>query len=116
MGDQRRDRLAAPLMQAFRAAHQARDAKNRADVREDGERVLSSRRMSSRTPISESELRKIVISDVGALLNTVNFDSVQDLSDAPQVGKSILNFGFPDLAHLSIDENAVSQVAQKLES
>jgi len=102
-------------MQAFRAAHRSRDAKAPADIREGGERVLSSRRMSSRAPISESELRKIVIADVGALLNTVNFDSAQDLSEAPEVGKSVLNFGFPDLARLSIDENAVFRVAQELE-
>ena len=112
MADPKGDRLAAPLMQAFRAAHQARDAKAREDVREGGERVLSSRRTSSRAPISESELRKIVISDVGALLNTVNLDSAQDLSEAPEVGKSILNFGFPSIiARLSIDENAVYGVA-----
>jgi len=102
-------------MQAFRAAHRSRDAKAPADIREGGERVLSSRRMSSRAPISESELRKIVIADVGALLNTVNFDSAQDLSETPEVIKSVLNFGFPDLARLSIDENAVLRVAQELE-
>jgi type VI secretion system protein ImpF len=112
---QKNDRLAPPLMQAFRAAHRSRDAKSPADVREGGERVLSSRRTSSRLPISESELRKIVISDVGALLNTVNLDSAQDLSDAPEVGKSVLNFGFRDLTRRSIDENAVSLVGQELE-
>jgi type VI secretion system protein ImpF len=116
MAAPKNDRLAPPLMQAFRAAHHSRDAKAPADVREGGERVLSLRRMSTRTPISESELRKIVIADVGALLNTVNLDSAQDLSEAPEVGKSILNFGFPDIAHLSIDENAVFRIAQELES
>ncbi|HEY1783137.1 MAG TPA: type VI secretion system baseplate subunit TssE [Roseiarcus sp.] len=116
MATRENDRLTPPLMQAFRAAHHSRDARTRADVREGGERVLSSRRMSSRTPISESELRKIVISDVGALLNTVNLNSAQNLSEAPEVGKSILNFGFPDIARLSIDENAVLQVAQQLEA
>ena len=116
MAKGRNDRLAAPLMQTFRAAHRARDAATVADVREDGERVLSSRRMSSRTPISEGELRKLLISDVGALLNTVNFDSAQDLSETPEVGKSILNFGFPDVARLSIDENAIFRVAQELEA
>jgi type VI secretion system protein ImpF len=115
MAKERNDRLAAPLMQAFRAAHHARDAKAAADIREGGERVLSSRRMSSRAPISESELRKIVIADIGALLNTVNLDSAQDLSATPEVGKSILNFGFPDIVRLSIDENAVFRVAQEIE-
>jgi type VI secretion system protein ImpF len=112
---QKSDRLAPPLMQAFRAANRSRDAKAPADIREDGERVLSSRRMSSRTQISESELRKIVISEISALLNTVNFESAQDLSEAQEVGKSVLNFGFPDLARLSIDENAVFRIAQELE-
>jgi len=116
MGAPKNDRLAPPLMQAFRAAHRSRDAKAPADVREGGERVLSSRRTSSRTPISESELRHIVISDIGALLNTVNFGSAQDLSQAPEVGKSVLNFGFPDIARLSIDENAVFSIAHQLES
>lgn len=102
-------------MQTFRAAHQARDAKDMADVREGGERVLSSRRISSRTPISETELRKAVISDVGDLLNTVSFDSTEDLSEAPEVGKSVLNFGFPDIARLSIEETDVSRLAQELE-
>ncbi len=102
-------------MQAFRAAHQARDARAAADVREGGERVLSSRRVSSRAPISESDLRKIVISEVGALLNTVNFDSAEDLSEATEVRKSVLNFGFPDIARLSIDENAVFRIAEELE-
>ena len=103
----RNDRLAPPLMYAFRAAHRERDAAAQVDVREGGERVLASRRVSSRTPISESELRKIVNSDLVALLNTINLDSAEDLSEAPEVGKSILNFGFPDLARRSIDENAV---------
>jgi type VI secretion system protein ImpF len=115
MAKERNDRLAPPIMRAFRASHHSRDAKALADIREGGERVLSSRRMSSRAPISESELRKIVISDIGALLNTVNLDSAQDLSEAPEVGKSVLNFGFPDLGRLSIGENAVLGIAQELE-
>jgi len=110
------DRLAPPLMQAFRAAHHSRDAQAPVDLREGGERVLSSRRMSSRTPISESELRKIVISDIGALLNTVNLDSAQDLSEAPEVGKSVLNFGFPDIARLSVDDKAIFSIVQGIES
>src|SRR5690348_8554709 len=115
MAKRQNDRLAPPLMQTFRAAHRAHDAKDSADLREGGERVLSSRRMSSRTPISETELRKVVISDVGDLLNTVNFDSAEDLSDAPEVRKSVLNFGFPDITRLSIEEARVFRLAQELE-
>ncbi len=73
-------------------------------MRDSGERVIATRRVSARTPISENELRKLVNSDLLALLNTTNLDSAEDLSDAPEVRNSILNFGFPDLASRSIDE------------
>src|SRR5271165_1297123 len=114
MTSRRNDRLAPPLMHAFRAAHRERDAAVRVDIRENGERVLAARRVTSRAPITEGELRRLVGSDIGALLNTVNLDSVEDLSNAPEVRKSILNFGFPDLARISIDENDVFGVSKQL--
>ncbi len=112
----RHDRLAPPLMHAFRAAHRERDAAVRVDIRENGERVLAARRVTTRAPITEAELRRLVSSDISALLNTVNLDSVEDLTRAPEVRKSILNFGFPDLARISIDENQVFGVAKRLET
>jgi type VI secretion system protein ImpF len=116
MTSRRNDRLAPPLMHAFRAAHRERDAVVRVDIREDGERVLAPRRVTTRAPITEGELRRLVSSDISALLNTVNLDSVEDLSKAPEVRKSILNFGFSDLARISIDENEVFGVAKRLET
>src|SRR5271166_2486835 len=114
MALKKNDRLAPPLMHAFRAAHRERDAAVPVDIRENGERVLAARRVTSRAPITEGELRRLVGSDIGALLNTVNLDSVEDLSNAPEVRKSILNFGFPDLARISIDENDVFGVSKQL--
>jgi type VI secretion system protein ImpF len=116
MGNPKNDRLAPPVIRAFRAAHQERDAKLPVDVRDGGERVIATRRVSVRMPISENELRKLVNSDLLALLNTTNLDSAQDLSDAPEVRNSILNFGFPDLASRSIDERAVSDIARQIEA
>ena len=116
MAAPKNDRLAPPLMHAFRAAHRERDAAVRVDIREDGERVLAPRRVTTRAPINETELRRLVGSDISALLNTVNLDSVEDLANAPEVRKSILNFGFPDLASISIDENKVLGVAKQLET
>ena len=50
----RNDRLAPPLMYAFRAAHDKRDAKQRLDLRDEaGERVIATRRVTTRAPISE---------------------------------------------------------------
>jgi type VI secretion system protein ImpF len=56
-------------------------------LRESGEkRVLSSAR-----------LRESVRRDLAWLLNTANFGSALDLSEYPEVERSTLNFGIPDL-------------------
>ncbi len=110
------DRVAPPVIRAFRAAHQERDASRPVDVRVGGERVIASRRVSARTPISETELRKLVNSDLASLLNTTNLGSAEDLSDAPEVRKSILNFGLPDLTSRSIDARSGSDIAREIET
>ncbi len=103
-------------MHAFRAAHRERDAGVPIDIRDRGDRVIASRRAASRAPISENELRKLVNTDLVALLNTTNLESAEDLSSAPQVQRSILNFGFPDLIHRSIDEGEVNAIAREIET
>jgi type VI secretion system protein ImpF len=116
MAAPKNDRLAPPLMHAFRAAHAARDANLEVDIRDRGERVIAPRRQMARTPISERELRRLVDSDLVALLNTTNLDSAEDLSPAPEVRRSILNFGFPDLARRTIDEGGVFDIAREIET
>jgi type VI secretion system protein ImpF len=116
MTSRRNDRLAPPLMHAFRAAHRERDAALPVDIREQGERVLAPRRVTTRAPITEAELRRLVGSDISALLNTINLASAEDLTDAPEVRKSILNFWVPDLTGISIAENRVFGVAKLLET
>src|SRR5438309_3627329 len=103
MAPKKSDRLAPPLMHAFRVAHDERDTTPRTDIHRDGEKILASRRVTVRAPISEVELRRLVNSDLLALLNTTNFAAAEDLADAPEVRKSILNYGFPDLAWRTID-------------
>ncbi len=103
-------------MHAFRAAHRERDGAVSVDLRDGGDRVIASRRSASRAPISESELRKLVNADLVALLNTTNLESAEDLSSAPEVRTSILNFGFPDLTRRSIDENEVNGIAREIET
>jgi type VI secretion system protein ImpF len=116
MGNSKSERVASPLIRAFRAAHQERDANRPLDVRVGGERIISSRLLSARTPISENELRKLVNSDLLALLNTTSLASAEDLSDAPEVRKSILNFGLPDLGSRSIDAHGVAEIAHEIET
>jgi type VI secretion system protein ImpF len=116
MANPKKDRVAPPLMRVFRAAHADRDATQTIDIRENGERVLASRRVTARAPISESEMRRLVDSDLTDLLNTTNLGSAEDLSEVPEVRKSVLNFGIPDLAHRSILDNANAEVAREIES
>lgn len=116
MAIQRNDRLAPPLMYAFRAAHDKRDAKQRLDLRDEaGERVIAARRVTTRSPISESGLRREVTSGLLDLLNTTNLDAAIDLSDVAEARRSILNFGFPDLTRRTIDEHRLSEIAGEIE-
>ena len=81
-----------------------------------GDRVIASRRLKARAPIPETELRKAVNTELVALFNTTNLESIEDLSTAPEVRKSIVNYGFPSLTHRTIDENETSGIAREIET
>jgi type VI secretion system protein ImpF len=102
-------------MHVFRTAHEAKDAKRIIDQRnEAGERVIAGRRLRARQIITESMLRREVSRDLDALLNTVALDATVDMENAPQVRKSILNFGLSDIALHTIDENGVEQIPDEI--
>jgi type VI secretion system protein ImpF len=102
-------------MHVFRTAHEARDAKRIIDQRnEAGERVIAGRRLRARQVITESMLRREVSRDLDALLNTVALESTIDMDDAPNVRRSILNFGLPDLALRTIDETGVDEIPDEI--
>src|SRR4249920_3666068 len=48
--------------------------------------------------LSPSRLRESVRRDLSWLFNTVNLAATDDLEDYPQVERSTLNYGLPDLA------------------
>jgi type VI secretion system protein ImpF len=113
----RKDRLAPPFMLAFRSAHAARDAKQRLDLHDaGGERIIAGRRTAARIPISELALRKEVARDLEALMNTIALESCDDLSGFEHVRKSVLNFGCPDIAHRTIDEDSVGDIGGEIET
>lgn len=98
-------------MQVFRTAHEAKDAKLKIDQRnEAGDRLIASRRLRARQVITESTLRREVSRDLDALLNTVALQATIDMENAPNVRKSILNFGLPDIAIRTIDENGLDEI------
>jgi type VI secretion system protein ImpF len=112
----RKNRLSPPLMYVFRAAHQARDARARVKWREETGRSAETRsRTVQRVPITEAVLRREVSVDLEALMNCVSLDSTLDLRDFPSVARSVLNFGFPDIVHRSIDELAAEDIDGDLE-
>jgi len=110
-----KDRLSPPLMYAFRSAFDARDAKKKIDLRDEGgERLIASRRVSTRTAISEPVLRREVAQDLEGLMNTVALESSLDLEPTEYVRRSIINYGFPDLAHRTIDENSLDEIRDEI--
>jgi type VI secretion system protein ImpF len=104
-------------MYAFRGAHQARDAKKKLDLRDEtGERVIAGRRAAGRAAITEPVLRREVAVDLGNLMNTVNLASSLDLHKFSRVRSSILNYGFPDVAHRSIDEESLADIKDEIDT
>lgn len=116
-GPSKRSRLNSPLMYAFRGAHEARDGKKTAEQREEAnERVVQSRRSTARVAITEPMLRQEVARDLDVLMNTVSLDSSFDLEGFEHVRTSILNYGFPDLTHRTIDESSMADVRGEIET
>jgi len=111
----RQSRLSPPLMHVFRSAHEAKDAKRAIDQRNEvGERVIAGRRLRARQVITETMLRREVSRDLDALLNTIALDATVDMEHAPCVRTSILNFGLPDIALRTIDENGVDDIPDEI--
>lgn len=115
-GPGKKDRLSPPLMYAFRGAHAARDAKKKLDLRDEaGDRIIASRRATMRGSITEPLLRREVASDLASLMNTIALESCVDLDAYDYVRKSVLNFGFPDLVHRTIDELSTNDISGELQ-
>lgn len=111
----KKNRLAVPLMHAFRAAHEARDGKQKLDLRDsDGVRVIAGRRANVRAAVTEHMLRREVAQDLEMLMNTINLDSCEDLSEFEHARRSVLNFGLPDIVHRSLDEASTDDIRDEI--
>jgi type VI secretion system protein ImpF len=109
------DRLAPPLMHAFREAFRNKDARKELDLRDDtGERIIASRRVSARSWVNEAALRRDLAEDLTRLLNTVNLASADDLSDFSYTARSIINYGLTDITAYSMEETAVDNITNHL--
>jgi type VI secretion system protein ImpF len=111
-----KNRLSPPLMYAFRAAFLAHDAKSGAAhsaTRKETAELRS--RIQERPPISEAIMRAEVARDLEALMNNIALQSTLPLVDFPAVAKSVLNYGFPDITHRSIDELGGADIGTEIE-
>jgi len=108
------DYFQVPLMFAFRDAFIKGDAGKRLDNRVAGERVLAERGSARRRGADEALVRENFSLDLLSLVNTINLGSAVDLSGLDRVGKSVLNFGLPDITHMTSEDAEVSDVSRIL--
>lgn len=98
-------------MYVFRAAHAKRDARVQIENNPGSdERAVVRARQAQRVAITDKTLRGEVARDLEMLMNCIALDSTINLKDFPAVRRSILNYGFPDIAHRTIDELEVSDL------
>ena len=57
-----------------------------------------SKESSSQQSMSQTQFKEAVIRDLGWLLNSVSLDVCMSLDNYPEVQRSVLNFGLPDLS------------------
>lgn len=108
-------RLLPPLHHIFADSHRAGDARKPLDLRDEaGNRIIAGRRGMGRHPVDESVLRDEVSFNLATLLNTVHLAASEDLSAAPEVAGSILNYGMPDLASFTLDDMRVNDIAAEI--
>jgi type VI secretion system protein ImpF len=101
-------------MFAFRDAFDAKDARKRIEERRGGEKVISGRGSLKRRGADETILKRNLAVDLLALVNTIDLASAVDLDDFEHVGRSVVNFGLYDVAHLTSEEAGVESIARGL--
>lgn len=109
-------KMHSPLMWAFRAMEDPDYKASQTRQKNDGkdQNLRSGRRLSRSYGVSEHTLLAEVRRDLQALLNTVNLNSTQDLSDFPEVETSIVNFGLPDLSVHIVDTVRIDRLADDI--
>ena len=63
---------------------------------------------------SVRRLREVVLRDLGWLMNTTNLETHEDLSDYPEVARSVLNYGIQELSGLLSSSLNSIELEQKL--
>ncbi len=107
--------LQVPLLYAFREAFKAKDAKRVENVTNaGGERVLSDRGSIRRRGANEAQLKRNLEIDLINLMNSIDLESCIDIDAYDNVKRSVLNYGMPDLAHLTSDDMRAKNIIDGL--
>lgn len=67
-----------------------------------------------RRVLSVQRLREVVLRDLTWLLNAVNLTAVDDLEDYPEIERSVLNYGLPDMAGHTVSGVDLMELEQLL--
>ncbi|AUH64911.1 type VI secretion system baseplate subunit TssE [Paracoccus zhejiangensis] len=104
------------ILQVFRAAARAGDARDAApsERRADDDRIISVRRRQSRDGSDPVSMQSDLAIDIASLMNTIRLDALVDLSDAPLVQKSIINYGFRDMSSLTRSQETTARIAASI--
>ncbi len=65
--------------------------------------------------LSIRELRAIVLRDLAWLFSCTNLAASEDLDDFPEVARSVLNFGLPDLSGRTVDSLGTGMLERMLD-
>ncbi|MFV0299829.1 MAG: type VI secretion system baseplate subunit TssE [Paracoccus sp. (in: a-proteobacteria)] len=104
------------ILQVFRAAARAGDARDAApsERRADDDRIISVRRRQSRDGSDPIAMQADLAIDIASLMNTIRLDALVDLSDTPLVQKSIVNYGFRDMSSLTQSNETTARIAASI--
>ena len=64
--------------------------------------------------LSLNRLKRSVLRDLAWLLNTGNLETVENLDDAPEVKKSVLNYGILDLAGKTVSGTDIRKLEEEI--
>jgi len=64
--------------------------------------------------LSLNRLKRSVLRDLAWLLNTGNLETVEDLDDAPEVKRSVLNYGILDLAGKTVSGTDIRDLEEEI--
>ncbi|PJI84244.1 type VI secretion system protein ImpF [Yoonia maricola] len=104
-------------MDVFREAFKEGDGRALPETVEEGGKAiarLSGRSNARRLGVDEESLREHVRNHLATLMNSIRLDAAIDLSDAPHVAKSVLNYGFQDLSNLTRNELTAPMISQSI--